>query len=158
MTRQEDQCLESIAEEIEIDVTANVNESDFFKLLEHSGWEASENAEVGTEHVLEEIALQFETKETWEVRPEQTGAYVDTEEARNLCEAFEDLKLEATLIQSKHDAMFAEYMASNPCDEQTPARVKRAKYSRDFYYLNARKVMLEQILQSRKLPRSIVVG
>ena len=66
---------------------------------------------------------------------------LQAKEAQNLLEFCDDMKIETTLIQSKHDAMFGEYMASNPIhDNDMPIRLKRARYSQQFYYVNARNV------------------
>ena len=82
----------------------------------------------------------------------------EKEEARDLCELCNEMKVEAAIIQSKHDARFEDFMSENPCGGESSIRLHRAKYSRDCYYTNVRSALQDRIWETRTLPRAIILG
>ena len=112
--------MQDVCEELGVDPTAAVSKTDFENLINSLGWEEDDNENVGVDVMLEAIAAQHEKKERWEVRPEQISEARKKEEARDLCELCNEMKVEAAIIQSKHDARFEDFMSENPCGRNLP--------------------------------------
>ncbi len=96
--------------------------------------------------------MQTSATDVLEVLLSETGDAASEAEATHVSALAESMQIEHARVQSKHDAMVAEYLASSPSYE-LPVAVRRARYSREFYYLNVRKVLQDHIRVTRALPR-----
>ena len=143
----------------------NLDRDSFWALLKWLGWansehEVLEKTQLQREQleVLEKIQLQREQHDAWEVQPAQKLSDDQAGDAKDVQMLQKQMELEHTVIQSKHDAMFADYMASNPCVENIPLAVRRAQYSREHFYENARLALQSYMRETNRIPICFSTG
>ena len=56
----------------------------------------------------------------------------------------------------KREAMFTSFTSSSPIESDVPMPVRRARYARELYYVNLRKVFEEYARTFRVLPRAMI--
>jgi len=131
--------------------------ADFFTLREHLGVE-SDADEDDVDSIVNAIVQQYDREEQFVVKPDQVEGENEKSEASMLCEVTDAMKVEAALIQSSQDAMFASFIASSPIESDVPMPVRRARYARELFYVNLRKVLEDQARTSRVFPRAMILG
>ena len=141
------------------DVSENWNETEFIALLIHLGWSDKDKDELEAEiesasQVVEaQVMAQSAAKEQFEVKPSQVLHAALSQDSSDVLLLMEEMQFEHAMVASKHEAMFSEFMALNPCDDEVSPAVRRARDSRQFYYFNLRRMIQEQMLKTRAMPR-----
>jgi len=142
------------------DANEDWTQEEFFGLLVHLGW--SDTASVAAADAVPDFEAQIIAQSTavelFEVKPTQVLHTALHQDSADLCKLVEEMKFDPAVIASKHEAMFAKFMSSNQSDDELPLEMRRARYSRQFYYPNVRRALLEQILVTRNMPRQMVSG
>ena len=112
---------------------------------EHGGvGDAADESEddLGIPALVDEIARRLETDQIPAVLPSHLKTPSEQEEAVLGMQLV--LQLEATEVQSFHDAAWREYIRDNPCDEEGLSMpMRRARWSRQTYYPLTRNFLLK---------------